>query len=141
MDDVPLVKVVDRTENLSNSLCCVLLGELALFANSVEQLSTSSKFGNNVPFVLCDHVRLIRSDGRGSYLRLEPLMKLDNMRMLHSLQHLHLIVYHLFIALDILLEDDLDSAFALRAVCLADYAICSCAECLSESIFGSGAVV
>lgn len=76
-----------------------------------------------------------------SYLGLEPLVELDDMRVLHSLQHLHLIVYHLLVALDILLEDDLDSAFAFRAVCLADYAICSSAECLSESVFGSGAVV
>lgn len=141
MDDVPLVKVVNRVEHLSNSLCSVLFGELALFANPVEQLSSSSKLSDNVPFVLSDHVRRVRSDGRVSYLGLEPLVELDDVRVLHSLQHLHLIVHHLLIALDILLEDDLDSAFALRAVCLADYAISSSAKCLSESVFGSGGIV
>lgn len=65
MDDVPLVKVVDRVESLSNCLRCVLLGELALLTNSVEQLSTSSQLSDNIPFVLSDHVRPARSDGRG----------------------------------------------------------------------------
>jgi hypothetical protein len=65
-------------------------------------------------------------------------MELDNMWMLHSLQHLHFVVHHLLVALDILLENNLDSALALRPVCLADYAICTSTKCLSESIFGSG---
>lgn len=65
-------------------------------------------------------------------------MKFDNMPMLHSLQHLHLVVHHLLVALDILLENDLDSALALRPVCLAHYAICSSAEGLSEPILISG---
>lgn len=61
------------------------------------------------------------------------------MWMLHSLQHFHFVVHHLLIAFDILLENNFDSALALRAVGLADYAICTSAECLSESIFGSKA--
>lgn len=65
VDNVPLVEVVDRIENLSNSLCCVFLGKFALLANSVEQLSSSSELSDNIPFVLGHHVRPVRSDGRG----------------------------------------------------------------------------
>jgi hypothetical protein len=65
-------------------------------------------------------------------------MEFDNMPMLHPLQHLHLVVHHLLVALDILLEDDLDSALALRPVCLAHYAICTSPEGLSEPILVSG---
>lgn len=40
VDNVPFVQVVDGIEDLSNGLGRVLLGELAVFADPVEQLST-----------------------------------------------------------------------------------------------------
>ena len=56
--------------------------------------------------------------------------------MLHSLQHFHLVVYHLLIAPDALLEDNLDRTLALGAICLSNNAICTSAECLAKPVFG-----
>jgi len=51
------------------------------------------------------------------------------MWVLHLLQHAQLIIDHLFIALDILLEDYLYGDFLpIWAFCLSDDSICSCAE-------------
>jgi hypothetical protein len=52
MDNIVLVQVIDRLQNLFNSLRTVLFGELALLANSVEQLSTSRELCDDVVFVL-----------------------------------------------------------------------------------------
>jgi hypothetical protein len=46
-------------------------------------------------------------------------MKLDNVRVLHALKHFQFVVDHLFIAFDVLLQDDLDRDLALRTVGLA----------------------
>lgn len=61
-------------------------------------------------------------------------MELDNVRVLHALQHLQLIVHHLLVAAHILLQDDLDSDLALGAVSFADDTVGSGAECLSEAV-------
>jgi hypothetical protein len=68
-------------------------------------------------------------------------VKLDNVWVLHALQHLQLIVHHLLISLDILLQDDFDSDLALGAVGLAHDAVCAGAQCLSEAVSGSAIVV
>ena len=46
------MQVIDRLENLANGLRRILLRELAVIANSIEQLSTSSQLCHNVEFVL-----------------------------------------------------------------------------------------
>jgi hypothetical protein len=69
-----------------------------------------------------------------AYPRLEPIVELDNVRMLHPLQHLELVVDHLLVAANILLQDDLDSDLALGAVRFPDDTICSSAQCLSEAV-------
>lgn len=61
------------------------------------------------------------------------------MRVPQALEHLQLIVDHLLIALDILLEDDLHRNLALRAVRLAHNSVCASAERLAETVLGSGA--
>jgi hypothetical protein len=71
-------------------------------------------------------------------LGFKPFVELHNVWMLHALEHLHFVVDHLFVALDVLLEDDLDSAFSQRSVSLTDDAICTSAEGLSEAVFRSG---
>jgi hypothetical protein len=48
-----------------------------------------------------------------SYSGLEPIEELDNMGMLEALEHLQLVVDHLVVAFDVLLQDDLDGAFPL----------------------------
>lgn len=52
MDNVALVQIVDCIEDLANRLRRILLCELAVFANPVEQLTTSGQLGNDVEFVL-----------------------------------------------------------------------------------------
>lgn len=52
MDDVVLVEVVDGVENLLDGLGGILLGELALVADSIEQFAAGSKLGDNVELVL-----------------------------------------------------------------------------------------
>lgn len=48
--------------------------------------------------------------------------------MMHALEHIKLIIDHLFIALDVLLEYDLDGNLALRTICLSHNAISACTE-------------
>jgi hypothetical protein len=57
------------------------------------------------------------------------------MWVLHPLQHLHLIVDHLLIALYILLKDDLHGNLALGPICLANDAVRACTKGASEAIF------
>lgn len=52
MDNIVLVQVIDRFQNLLDGLGPVLLSKLALLANSVEQLSTSRELCDDVVFVL-----------------------------------------------------------------------------------------
>jgi len=61
-------------------------------------------------------------------------VELDNVRVLHALQHLQLIVHHLLVATDVLFQDDLNSDLALGAVGLADDAISAGAQRLSEAV-------
>jgi hypothetical protein len=64
-------------------------------------------------------------------------MELDNVRVLHALQHLEFVVDHLLVAADILLQDDLDRDLALRTVGLAHDTICAGSQCLSKAVSGS----
>jgi hypothetical protein len=75
--------------------------------------------------------------GEGAHPRLEPVVELDNVRMLHALQHFQLIVHHLLVSSHVLLQDDLDGDLALGAVGLPDDAICTGAQCLSKAVAGS----
>lgn len=59
------------------------------------------------------------------------------MWVLHPLQHLQLIVYHLLIALDILLKNDLHSDLSRWSVGFTDNAIGTCAKGSPESVFRS----
>ena len=64
-------------------------------------------------------------------------MELDNVRVLHALQHLELIVDHLLVSANILLQDDLDRDLALRTVGFPDDTICASTQCLSKAVSGS----
>lgn len=61
-------------------------------------------------------------------------MELDNVRVFHALQHLQLVVDHLLVSADILLEDNLDGDLALGTVGLPDNTVRSGAQCLSEAV-------
>ena len=52
MNNVVLVEKVDSKKDLLNGLSGILLGELALFTNTVEKLATCSELCNNVEFIL-----------------------------------------------------------------------------------------
>jgi hypothetical protein len=49
-----------------------------------------------------------------SHSGLEPIKELDDVWVLEALEHLQLVVDHLVVAFDVLLQDDLDGAFSLR---------------------------
>lgn len=61
-------------------------------------------------------------------------MKSDDVGVLHPLQHFQLIVYHFLVALDILLEDDLDSEFVPILLGLPYDAVCTCAQGPAELV-------
>lgn len=71
-----------------------------------------------------------------AYPGLEPVDKLDNVGVLEALQHVQLVVDHALIALDVLLQDDLDGDLASRAVGLADDAIRAGTQGSAESVLG-----
>ena len=60
MNNVSAVQVVDSLEDLLDGLRSILFSKLALIADSIEQLATSSKLSDNVKLVLCP-VQLLRS--------------------------------------------------------------------------------
>lgn len=80
----------------------------------------------------------INENREGTHPRLEPVHKFDDMGVLQALKHVKLVVDHPLVALDILLQDDLDSDLAFWAVGLSDNSIGTCAECSSEAVFGPG---
>lgn len=55
--------------------------------------------------------------------------------MLKSLEHFELIVHHAFVALDILLQNDLDGNLAGLSLRFSDDAICASSKGFAESIF------
>lgn len=61
------------------------------------------------------------------------------MRVLHALQHLQLVVDHLLVSANILLQDDLDSHLALGAVGFPDDTIGTRTQCLPEAVSRSAA--
>lgn len=136
MDNVVLVEVVDRLKDLSNRLGRILFCKLALLANTVEQLSSSSQLSDDVVLVLRFVSLKLVETSCGLYPGLEPVVELDNVRVLHALQHLKLIVDHLLVALDISLQDDLHSDLSLWTVGLSNDTICSRAQCLAEAVAG-----
>ena len=52
VDNVSLVQIVNCLEDLFYSLRSIFLGELALVADTVEQLAASRQLGHDVKFVL-----------------------------------------------------------------------------------------
>lgn len=72
-----------------------------------------------------------------AYSRLEPVHKLDNVRVLQALEHVQLVKDHLLIPPDHLLQDDLDRDATLGAVCLSDDAVCAGAERAPKPVLGS----
>ena len=56
------------------------------------------------------------------------------MRVFHPLQHFELVVYHLLVALDVLLEDDLDGKLLAMLFRLPDNAVSARTQGLSKSI-------
>ena len=71
-----------------------------------------------------------------TYPRLEPIHKLDDMRVIQSLQHAKLIIYHLLISLDILLQYYLDCHFIAVEIGFSYNAIGACSERATEPVLG-----
>lgn len=52
MDNVSLVKVVHRTQDLFDGLRGILFGKLSILADAIKQFSTGGQLRHNVIFVL-----------------------------------------------------------------------------------------
>jgi hypothetical protein len=63
--DILAVKVINSSEDLFDSLRSILLGELALLADTIEQFPTSSELCNNVVLVLRKRMAVSRSGLQG----------------------------------------------------------------------------
>lgn len=61
-------------------------------------------------------------------------MEANNVRVFHPLQQHHLIINHLLVSPDILLEYDLDCVSFSIALSLAHNAICAGAQCPPETV-------
>ena len=94
---------------------------------------------DNIVLVLVDSILEPGSLGYGlgrMYLGFEPIVKSHDVRMLHSLQQNHLVVNHLLVAFDILLENDLDGIFLSTAFSLAHDPVCTSAQCPPKLVLG-----
>lgn len=67
MDDISFVQVVDGVKDLANSLRRILLGELAVLADPIKQLTTRSELRDDVEFVL-SHIRPARNQDSDAQL-------------------------------------------------------------------------
>lgn len=73
MDDSVLVEIINGSENLLDGLRGILLGELPLFADTVEQLSTGCELGDDIELVLgrsmlsAQCLKESRRAGKGAY--------------------------------------------------------------------------
>lgn len=82
------MQVVNSFKHLSNGLRGVSLRESSLFTDSIEQFSPGRQLSDDVVFVLEIISRCLPCHSIIPYPRLKPIHKLDNMGMLHPLQHL-----------------------------------------------------
>ena len=134
------MQVIDRFQDLPDSLRSILLRKFALFAYPIEKLAPGCQLSDDIELILHAPSSAPMSPAshkvqqRSTHPRLEPIAKANNMRVLQLLQHGQLIIDHLFIALDVLFQYDLDSDLPFRTVRLANDAICSCAQRLPETI-------
>lgn len=72
---------------------------------------------------------------REAHLRFEPVDERDDVGVLEGLEHLKLIVDHVFISANVLLENDLDcDLLAVGGVSLANDTVCACTQCSSEFV-------
>ena len=96
MDNIVLVQVVHCAQNLLDGLRGVLLGELPLLTDSVEQLPSRSKLGDDVVLVLEGGGAISASvawgrTAKNTHPRLEPIGELDDMRVLQTLEQIQLV--------------------------------------------------
>ena len=71
-----------------------------------------------------------------TYPRLEPVDKLDDVRVLEALEHVQLVHDHALISPHDLLQDDLDGDATIRALGLPHDAICTGTQGAPEAVLG-----
>lgn len=52
MDNIPLMQIPDRIQNLPDRLRSILFCKLAILANAIEQFSSGREFRHNIIFIL-----------------------------------------------------------------------------------------
>lgn len=126
MDHIVLVEVVNRAENLLDGAGRIFFCKLSLVANPVKQLSSSSQLRNDVEsilLVISEPFHRLNLLDRLGYSRFEPVNKFDDVRMLEHSQHANLIIQHVLVALEFLLQNDLDGDLARWAIGLPNHAV------------------
>jgi hypothetical protein len=137
VDNISLVQIIDGLENLADGQGGIFFRELALLANTIEELSACCKLGDDVVLVLTRLSAIPRRRAADrAHLGLKPFIESDNVWMVHITQHFHLVVHHLFVASNILLQDYLHGALALWTVRLAHNSVGASAKSLAESVVG-----
>lgn len=75
-----------------------------------------------------------------TYPRLEPVVKLDDVRVMKALQHCKFIINHLLIAFDILFQNNFHRDLSRGRICFANNSIGPSTKCPSETILRSKTV-
>lgn len=104
--NVLAVQVIDGLEDVLHGLSGILFGELAIIADSVEELASGSELGDNVELLLA----------------LEPVLEGDDVWVVALLEQRELFNYHVVVSLEVFLDNDLDGhLFAGRVLfCVLD---------------------
>ena len=86
VDDIIVVEIVNSLQDLPYRPSGVFLSKLAVLADAVEELPACSKLSDNVVFILfTDFSDPSPREGGMPYLRLEPVMKTDDMWVFYPL--------------------------------------------------------
>lgn len=55
MNNIPLMQIPNRIQDLLDSLRSILFRKLSILANAIKQFSSGREFGHNVIFILSNH--------------------------------------------------------------------------------------
>jgi len=101
------VEVGNSLQCLLNNRDSIALSKPATVADPLKEFTSSSQFG--------DYVKVF-----GAF---EPFVEFDDVGVVESLEEIHFVVDHMFVALDIFLCNDLDSHKTVGSVSLLNYSV------------------
>lgn len=101
--NVLAVQVIDGLEDVLHGLSGILFGELAIIADSVEELASGSELGDNVELLLA----------------LEPVLEGDDVWVVALLEQRELFNYHVVVSLEVFLTMILTATSSPVECCFA----------------------